>query len=74
MKVKSLLIIAVLLILLGVILKITHAWDEGANYVYIAGLVFGAIYFLMRGEDEGVDESFNFKYYGSKSKSPIFQY
>jgi hypothetical protein len=50
MNIKSLLIIAVILILTGVILKITHAWDEGANYVYIAGLVFGLIYFLMRGK------------------------
>lgn len=52
MNVKSLLIIAMLLIIAGVILKITHAWDEGANYVYIAGLVFGLIYFLMRGKQK----------------------
>lgn len=50
MKIKSLLIIAMLLIIVGVILKITHAWDEGANFVYLAGLVFGLIYFLLRGK------------------------
>lgn len=50
MNIKILLILSALLIILGAILKITHTWEEGNNWIFISGYVFGFIYFVMRGK------------------------